>query len=155
MTYDEAIKVSNELRTRYNNGAFSVQDRERIRRLYKEVLRREMKVTNCTRCYHDALIEVVLYLRKEGKLKEDTQYALRAGFIIKCPTFHDGKIFTNDNLTDEIAAEYLSIFPNKRPMFSRVAEQGVSAASVPMKGDETINVKPKGEKAGKSKKRKK
>ena len=47
-------------------------------------------------------------------------YRLRAGFIINCPTFRSGKIFTNDNLTDEVAAEYLKQFPAMAEMFQAI-----------------------------------
>lgn len=122
MTYQEAVEQSNELKA-HLHGAFSVSQKEAIHELYQAVLRKSLKVTSCQRCYHDALIEVILYLRKEGKMKEETNYALRAGFIIHCPTFRGGKIYTNDNLTDEVAREYLAAFPNQRSMFSRIPEE--------------------------------
>jgi len=121
MTYEEAISISNELKA-HLNGAFSVREKERIHELYSAVLRKELKVTTCQRCYHDALIEVILYLRNEGKMKEETQYALRAGFIIHSANFRNGKIFTNNNLTDEVAEEYLAMFPHKKTMFAKIPE---------------------------------
>lgn len=45
---------------------------------------------------------------------------MRAGFIIHCPTFHGGKIFTNDNLTDEIAQEYIEKYPEQARYFDGV-----------------------------------
>ncbi len=42
---------------------------------------------------------------------------MRAGFIIACPAFHNGKIYSNANLTDEVAEEYLAMFPNQRQYF--------------------------------------
>ena len=46
---------------------------------------------------------------------------MRAGFIINCPTFRGGQIFSNDNLTDEVAEEYIKRFPSNRDLFD-VAE---------------------------------
>ena len=72
-------------------------------------------------------------------MKEETNYALRAGFIIHCPTFRGGKIFTNDNLTDDVAREYLAAFPGQRSMFSRISEEKPVVTEEP----KTIEVKVK------------
>lgn len=139
MTYQEAVDKSNELKA-HLTGAFSVSQKKEIHELYSAVLRKTLKVTSCQRCYHDALIEVILYLRKEGKMKEETNYALRAGFIIHCPTFHNGKIYTNDNLTDEVAKAYLEAFPNQKPMFAKIPEKVANVADV-VEEPKTIQVK--------------
>ena len=47
---------------------------------------------------------------------------MRAGFIISCPDFHNGKIFTNDNLTDAVAKEYLQKYPKQETMFQKMPE---------------------------------
>lgn len=80
-------------------------------------------------------------------MKEKCNYSLRAGFIIHCPTFHDGKIYTNDNLTDAVAAEYLAAFPGQRPMFAKVAE----SAAVKPEEPATIEIKVKKPKNNKKK----
>ena len=160
MTYDEAITISERLKAHLNtNDAFSVSEKAEIEALYAAVLDKPFKRTRCQRCYHDALIEVVVYLRKEGKMKEKTAYALRAGFIIHCPSFHNGKIYTNNNLTDEIAAEYLSIFPSKRPMFSKIPDptpkEAVSLPSDDAKDAEAANTTKTAKRPSNRKKRKK
>lgn len=43
---------------------------------------------------------------------------MRAGFIINCPTFRGGQIFTNDNLTDDVAEEYINRFPKNADLFA-------------------------------------
>lgn len=141
MTYEEALRETEQLKA-HLQGAFSVNEKERIHALYSAVLRKTLKVTSCQRCYHDALIEIILYLRKEGKMKEETQYGLRAGFIIHSSLFHNGKIYTNDNLTDEVAEEYLAMFPDKRPMFSRIPEPKEEPNQAPI-ADEPKKVKNK------------
>lgn len=138
MTYNEAVELSEQLKAHLND-AFSASEKSQIEHLYAEVLGKQFKPTNCQRCYHDALIQVILYLRKEGKMKEKCNYSLRAGFIIHCPTFHDGKVYTNDNLTDAVAAEYLAAFPGQRPMFAKVAEP----AAVRPEDPATIEIKVK------------
>ena len=116
MTYDEAIRISEELRGSLN-GSFSTAERAEIERLYEAVLARPLKRTNCQRCYHDALIEVICFLKKEQRMAERSKYVMRAGFIIHSPNFAGGKIYTNDNLTDEIAERYMEEYPQRKNMF--------------------------------------
>ena len=124
MTVEEAKTLCEDLRTRFDSP-FSILDKQTIEKLYYEVLGKEFKKTTCQRCYHDGLIEIYLYLRKNNAMKPKCNYKLRAGFIINCPTFHGGKVYSNSNLTDEVAAEYLEQFPDKAVFF---AERPVQAA---------------------------
>lgn len=55
-------------------------------------------------------------------MKKKCDYRLRAGFIIACPEFRNGKIFTNDNLTNEVAKEYLAKYPLQEKYFSVIPE---------------------------------
>lgn len=119
MTYDEAMTQARELRTRFD-APFSTSDKRRIEELYEAVFLERMKPTSCQSCYHDALIRVYTYLKKEGKMREKCNYRLRAGFIMKCPLFMNGKIFTNYNLTDEVAEAYLAMFPKNSSLCERI-----------------------------------
>lgn len=132
MTYDEAFSITQELRARFD-APFSSLDKARIEKLYDAVLGKHLKKTNCQQCYHDALIEIYLYLKREKKMAERSKYVMRAGFIIHSPLFKGGKVFTNDNLTDEVAEEYMGMFPNKKPMFDErkdFAPTGVKTTKV-------------------------
>ena len=122
MTYDEAMALSRELRTRFD-APFSASDKRAIEALYEAVFLERMKPTSCQSCYHDALIRVITYLRGEGKMREKCNYRLRAGFIIKCPLFMGGKIFTNYNLTDEVAEAYLAMFPKNATLCERITPE--------------------------------
>lgn len=111
--------MADELRTRFDVG-FSASDKESITELYREVLRKELKRTNCNDCYRDALIEVYNFLKTEKKMKEKCAYSLLAGAIIQ--DFENGKVYTNANLTDGIAENYLKRFPKQIQMFARFPE---------------------------------
>lgn len=119
MNVEEAKTIVQELKGRFD-AAFSSSDKERIEMLYWEVLGKELKPTSCQQCYHDALIEIYLYLKKYNKMKEKSKYRMRAGFIINCPAFDGGKIYTNDNLTDDVAERYLAQFPQNVEMFQEL-----------------------------------
>lgn len=151
MTYEDAVRMTEDLRTRYD-GAFTSLDKANIALLYAEVLGKQLRVTRCQRCFHDALIEVQLYLRREQRMREKCAYALRAGFIIHCPTFRGGKIYTNENITDDVCAEYLQRFPTQRAMFSRVPENYAVSAE---KGSPLTTTPAPAKKANRRKKTKK
>lgn len=119
MEYQEALNMADDLKTRFDAG-FSASDKESIAELYSEVLRKELKRTNCNDCYRDALIEVYNYLRTEKKMKEKCAYSLLAGVIIQ--DFENGKVYTNANLTDEVAEGYLKRFPKQIQMFGKYPE---------------------------------
>ena len=119
MTLEQAKTLTNDLRGRFN-APFSSFDKQSIAQLYYEVLGKEFKPTTCQQCYHDALIEIYLYLKRENKMKAKCNYRMRAGFIINCPTFHNGTVYTNANLTDEVAEEYIAAFPQNADLFQRL-----------------------------------
>ena len=122
MTYEEALARVEELRGRLS-APFSVEDKRLIAQLYPEIIGRAFRKTACKRCYHDAVIEMAVKLRKEQKMREKCDYHMRAGFIIRCGDFDNGEIYTNANLTNDVARRYLERFPNKRVMFDRIPEE--------------------------------
>ena len=48
---------------------------------------------------------------------------MKAGFIISCPDFYHGKIFTNENLTDKVAHEYLTKYPHMESYFQKIPSE--------------------------------
>lgn len=120
MTHDEALALAQELKGRSTSSPFNSQDKKSIEELHREVIGYDMKPTTCQNCYHDALILIILRLKKTTAMAQDRQYQLRNGFIIHSPIFHQGAIFTNANLTDDIAREYLERFPANSTMFSKI-----------------------------------
>ena len=122
MTYEEAKAKVEELRERFDEP-FSPTDKATIETLYFEVTRKRFVPTTCQQCYHDALIEIYLKLKKEKAMPKQCNYVMKAGFIISCPDFYHGKIFTNENLTDKVAKEYLDRFPHMEGYFQQMPEE--------------------------------
>lgn len=157
MTYAEAVTITERLRER-GNASFSPSEKDEIRKLYEITLGKKFRATTCQQCYHDAVIEIALYLRKNDELMETIRpknYELRNGFIIHATEFHNGAIFTNANLTDEIAAEYLEKYPNKARFFSRIPEKPVLKPSDAPKAVEVSSLSSAPKKTRKTKKAKK
>lgn len=82
-------------------------------------------------------------------MAKEKKYTLRAGFIVACPDFHNGAHYTNDNLTDEIAAEYLAKYPNMAKYFATIPEKAVSK---PVEATKPVNPNNTPRKARKSRK---
>lgn len=122
MTKEDAKEALIGLRERYGNP-YSAEDKASIEQLYRVVMGRAFRATSCQNCYHDAVIEMYLQLKRHDTMISEHSYFLQAGYIIHSPLFHDGKIFTNENLTDEVAEEYIKQFPNAAKFVHRVREK--------------------------------
>lgn len=125
MTFEEAKMNIEELRGRFD-APFGSSDKALIEALYFEVLGKTFHPTSCQNCYHDAVIEIYLYLKNNGKMAKKSNYRLRAGAIINCPAFNNGKVYSNDNLTDEVAKSYLEKFPNNAYLFQVIPTENGS-----------------------------
>ena len=122
MTLDEVKKIIEKLRGRFDSP-YSTSDKSSIEVLYYEVLGKTFRPTSCQQCYHDAVIEIYCYIKKNNSMAEKSNYRLRAGVIINCPNFRGGKIYTNDNLTDKVASEFLKMFPEQDVLFQKLPPQ--------------------------------
>lgn len=115
MNVNDVILRLTELKSRIDSG-FSFTDKSEVAKLYGEVLGKTFKATSCRDCYRDAIIEMMLYLRKNGAMKEKCKYTLLNGVIIR--EFGTGKVYSNANLTDKIAEGYLKKYPQQIKMFA-------------------------------------
>lgn len=155
MTYKEATAKVVELKARFDSP-FDATDKAVIETLYFEVTRKRFVPTTCQQCYHDALIEIYLKLKKEKAMPKTCNYAMKAGFIISCPDFYHGKIFTNENLTDKVAHEYLTKYPHMESYFQKIPSDELIENKQPPAGsgaDDTTGKDPAGKAAGSDKKK--
>lgn len=128
MSVDEAVARIAELRGRVNSGLSSMEKAE-VARLYGEVLGKEFKPTSCRDCYRDACIEMELYLRKNGAMKEKSRYVLLNGAIIR--EFGTGVVYSNANLTDKVAEDWLRKYPGQIRMFAAYPDDWQERVSKP------------------------
>lgn len=156
MTYEEATAKVGELKARFDSP-FDSTDKAVIETLYFEVTRKRFVPTTCQQCYHDALIEIYLKLKKEKAMPKTCNYAMKAGFIISCPDFYHGKIFTNENLTDKVAHEYLTKYPHMESYFQKIPSEELIENKQPAGSDsgadETAGKEPAEKEAGSDKKK--
>lgn len=135
MTYGEALSLSSTLIGRIDS--LSAEDKKNVEVLYREVLWKEVKKCNCKDRHKDALIEVFYYLKKNKKMKEKSKYVLKPGAVLQ--VFGDPRTFTNDNLTDAIAVEYLNAHPNDRVLFAVIPDEYYESKKRKATAKETVD----------------
>ena len=131
---DTIIKELEELRGRYDMP-YNSADKRAIRRLYRDVLGREMRQTSCQTCYHDAIVEMFYHIKRHnGKMAKKRKYLLKAGALIQSPDIDGGKVYTNANLTDSVAARYLRKHPGRAILFQRMPAEKAPQAAAAVEG---------------------
>lgn len=110
-------EVVNQMQELGSKASLSSSDKLEIERLYYEMLGKTFHKTSCGDCYRDAAIEIYLYLKRNGKMKEKSNYALKNGVLLQ-PEFGNSSFYTNANLTDEVAEKYLAKHPKNINMFA-------------------------------------
>lgn len=114
----EVIEVVNRLKELGSIASLSSSDKAEIESLYALVLDKKFVRTSCSDCYHDAVIEMSVYLNKNGKMKEKSEYGLKNGVLLQMG-FGSAEMYTNANLTDEVAEKYLAKYPDNIKYFSK------------------------------------
>jgi hypothetical protein len=118
MTLNEVTDRLDALRRK---NVLEHSDKKEIEELYPIVLDKSFVKTSCNDCYRDAVIEMILFIKRNGKMKEKTLYALKNGALIQME-FGSGEMYTNSNLTDEVAERFLAAHPNGKVLFSKLPE---------------------------------
>lgn len=106
---------------RGKGSSLTDSDKREIEALHEQVLDRPLTRTSCSSCYEDAVIMLLLYIRKNGKFKEKCSFKLKNGVLLQ-PEFGSSEFYTNDNLTDKVAREYLAKHPDNINLFAEYPE---------------------------------
>ena len=117
----EVLEVVDRLKELGGIASLSSNDKQEIEALYAEVLDKKFVRTSCNDCYRDAVIEMSVYLKKNGKMKEKSNYGLKNGVLLQMG-FGSSEFYTNANLTDEIAETYLAKYPDNSNYFSKIPD---------------------------------
>ena len=130
MTNEEAQAELMVLRGLASSGNDLALVKERIDRLYWEVCRKHLRTCRCKDKYKDALFEIYAKLRTNGKNNTTMAKArLVNGVVLR----HKGNHYTNANLTDKVAREFLAEFPQRTDWFAVLPEEE-QKAEVPENG---------------------
>lgn len=113
----EVSEVIDRLKELGGKSSLSSSEKAEVASLYYDVLGKKFVRTSCKDCYRDATIEMIAYLKKNGKMKEKSNYVLKNGVVLQ-PVFGSSQFYTNANLTDEVAENYLAANPSSSKLFS-------------------------------------
>lgn len=93
---------------------FSTSERATIEEIYFAVFGRTIPNCNCPNRYRDAVIELRIFIKNHSTM-EKSKYILKAGVVIQPSGTSD--VYTNDNLTDAVAEQFLKERPGARGLF--------------------------------------
>lgn len=134
LTYDEAIRLLEDMKGRFNDG-FSSLDHSIIEQLYGKVLNRVFTRTGCNDCYRDAYVLIYSTLKRTKEMpNRKSQYILKAGALLRKPG--SNKFYANPLPNDEVPESYLAEFPSQINLF----------ASYPPDWEERVKARKEGRK---------
>ena len=114
MTEKEAQAELMILRGLAEGGGDLALVRERVDRLYWAVCRKHLRTCKCKNVEKDALLEIYAKLMYHSKTNTTmAQAKLVRGVVLQ---WH-GNHYTNSNLTDEVARDFLASFPQRKDWF--------------------------------------
>lgn len=111
MNYEEIKRRVSAWGTQFE---FSTADRAAIEQMYFDVLGKHIRNCNCPDRYRDAVIELRIFTKNHLTM-EKAKYVLKAGVVIQ-PS-GTSEVYTNDNLTDAVAEQFLKERPGARGLF--------------------------------------
>lgn len=127
MSYDEIKRRVSAWLVQTN---YTTAETLAIEQAYRDVFGRGVRDCKCPNRYRDAVIELRIFIKNHATM-EKSNYKLKAGVVIQ-PS-GTSEVYTNDNLTDEIAEQFLKERPGARGLFAvapTTAERDEQAAEV-------------------------
>lgn len=100
---------------------FSTSEKAAIEEIYFAVFGRSIPNCNCPNRHRDAVIELRIFIKNHSTM-EKKKYVLKAGVVIQ-PS-GTSEVYTNDNLTDAVAEQFLKERPGARGLFEVIPEPG-------------------------------
>lgn len=150
-TLEEAQAELSELRGLADTGQSLAVVKERIARLYLDVCRKQLRKCKCKNVLEDALAEIYATIQKY-KRNMDT-YTAKARLVNGVVLHVGAKVYTNANLTDEVARQFLAQFPQRKDWFTSLPDDEAAKAE-PVAEVVEAAPSPTPKKSKKSKKRK-
>jgi len=110
---DEVIAFSREYINR--PAARTPQRKKQIREALRAITGQNMSIS-CSTCYIEALFKIIKYTNMAF-----SQYELRRGYVaLLAKPFNGVKAFTNKQITDELALEFLRQYPERICYFTKM-----------------------------------
>lgn len=99
------------------NGSLALH-KDRLNNLYRVVCGKSLPTCNCKNKLDDAIIEIYVQLKRENitEIMERKAKLVQGVALLHVEGF-DGVIYTNHNLTDEVARAFLKQRPDRKDWF--------------------------------------
>lgn len=101
------------------DSGFSSSDRIFIREVHEYLFGYSVRNTRCSECYRDAYILIMYKLKKDGTMPKEKKFILSNGVLLHA---FNGEVFTNANLTDEIAMDAINENAGRISLFAKVPD---------------------------------
>lgn len=111
MNYEE---IKDRISALSNSRNYSTAEIAEIEKLYRDILGKRVRTCNCPDRYRDAVLELRIFT-KHHLTMEKSKFRLKSGVVI-VPS-NDTEVYTNNNLTDEVAIKFLKERPGARGLF--------------------------------------
>lgn len=99
-------------------------DAEWLDSAYRAVFKQDIN-RHCVNCLYDALILLRIRMKNDAprlKAQLECRYRLKAGVVLHMDGDTGAGLYTNANLTDDIAARWLREHPETRHYFSQLPD---------------------------------
>ena len=118
----EGIVGNTALAHRLQTNTQTPDDAEWLDSAYQAVFKQSIN-RSCVNCLYDAFILLRIRLKNDAprlKAQLECHYRLKAGVVLHVDNGKGVDLYTNANLTDDIAAQWLREHPETRHYFSRL-----------------------------------
>ena len=140
MSYDEIKRRVSAWLVQTN---YTTAETLAIEQAYRDVFGRGVRDCKCPNRYRDAVIELRIFIKNHATM-EKSNYKLKTGVVIQ-PS-GTSEVYTNDNLTDEIAEQFLKERPGARGLFAVAPTTAESDKTPTNDGKQGNNDTPEAEK---------
>ena len=114
---DIANKELDEMRVIVEMGGDLAPYKQRIEKLYLQVCGKHLRKCKCKNVLKDAFIEIYSQLRRNKVLTTKNGNMAKAKLVMGVVVFWGGTHYTNKNLTDDVARQFLAKFPQRKDWF--------------------------------------
>ena len=118
----EGIVGNTALEHRLRSNTQTPDDAEWLDSAYQAVFKQSIN-RHCVNCLYDAFILLRISFKNNArqlKAQLECRYRLKAGVVLRVDNDKGKVLYTNANLTDDIAAQWLREYPETRHYFSQV-----------------------------------
>lgn len=114
MTREEIQLALEEMKGCLKDAGSLLKYRSTLSAIYWRLFRKTLRECNCKDVLRDAYLEIYAFMKSNNQIPKEMTARLKNGALF----FLRGQHYTNANLTDEVAREYLDKYPSAQGLFA-------------------------------------